>query len=41
MRTLAVLQVVGPADGSAYVVDYYGAGLHHVTTDNYTYVRPP
>lgn len=38
---LIAIQVVGPSDGSAYVVDYYGAGLTRIQRDNETYVRPP
>ena len=35
------LQVVGPADGSDYVVDYYGAGLSRLRSNNETYILPP
>lgn len=38
---LIAIQVVGPSDGSAYVMDYYGAGLIRVDRDNMTYVQPP
>jgi hypothetical protein len=34
-------QVVTPADGSAYVVDFYGARLTRIQNDNETYVLPP
>ncbi|EDV36152.1 uncharacterized protein Dana_GF12097 [Drosophila ananassae] len=37
---LIALQVVGPADGSAYVIPYYGAGIHIVRSDNVTYRLP-
>ncbi|XP_020798888.1 TM2 domain-containing protein CG10795 [Drosophila serrata] len=37
---LIALQVVGPADGSAYVIPYYGAGIHIVRSDNTTYRMP-
>ncbi|XP_016952977.1 TM2 domain-containing protein CG10795 [Drosophila biarmipes] len=37
---LIALQVVGPADGSAYVIPYYGAGIHIVRSDNTTYRLP-
>ncbi|XP_013421816.1 TM2 domain-containing protein CG10795 [Lingula anatina] len=33
---LIAAQVVGPSDGSHYVIDYYGAGLTRVVTDNWT-----
>ena len=33
-------QVVGPSDGSYYVIDYYGAVLHQVKSDNLTYIQP-
>ena len=34
------LQVVGPSDGSYYVIDYYGAALHQVHRDNLTHIQP-
>ncbi|KAL7736957.1 hypothetical protein ACLKA6_008818 [Drosophila palustris] len=34
---LIALQVVGPADGSAYVIPYYGAGINIVRSDNTTF----
>ena len=37
---LFVLQVVGPADGSAYVIDYYGPRLTHIAKDMDTYFKP-
>lgn len=30
-------QVVGPADGSAYVIPYYGARVDVIQSDNNTY----
>jgi hypothetical protein len=30
------LKIVGPADGSEYVMDYYGPRLFHVTQNNET-----
>ena len=38
---LIALQIVTPADGSDYIVDYYGARLIHIQSDNYTYIKPP
>ena len=38
---LIALQVVTPADGSDYIIDYYGARLTRITADNYTYIKPP
>ncbi|ELU09930.1 hypothetical protein CAPTEDRAFT_201978 [Capitella teleta] len=38
---LIAIQVVTPADGSMYIVDYYGAGLTRLQSDNETFVRPP
>jgi len=35
------MQVVGPADGYEYVIDYYGPGLTRIDSDNMTYVVPP
>ncbi|XP_037951193.1 TM2 domain-containing protein CG10795 [Teleopsis dalmanni] len=37
---LIATQAVGPADGSAYVIPYYGAGLKIVRSDNTTYRLP-
>ncbi|KAL4701903.1 hypothetical protein ACJJTC_013762 [Scirpophaga incertulas] len=37
---LIAAQVVGPSDGSAYVVPYYGAGVTVVRSDNETYLLP-
>jgi TM2 domain-containing membrane protein YozV len=34
---LIATQVVGPADGSAYVIPYYGPGVQVVRSDNWTY----
>ncbi|XP_050306095.1 TM2 domain-containing protein CG10795 [Anthonomus grandis grandis] len=34
---LIATQVVGPADGSAYVIPYYGARVHVIYSDNTTY----
>ncbi|XP_015211669.2 TM2 domain-containing protein 1 [Lepisosteus oculatus] len=31
------MQIVGPADGSSYIVDYYGARLTRLTVNNETY----
>lgn len=31
------VQIVGPADGSNYIIDYYGARLTRLTIDNDTY----
>ncbi|XP_060685793.1 TM2 domain-containing protein 1 [Hemiscyllium ocellatum] len=30
-------QIVGPSDGSSYIIDYYGARLTRLTIDNDTY----
>lgn len=38
---LIALQVVGPADGSSYVINYYGPGLTAIKATNYTYVKEP
>lgn len=35
-----LLQIVGPADGSSYIVDYYGARLTHLSITNETYRKP-
>nr|XP_029726230.1 TM2 domain-containing protein CG10795 isoform X1 [Aedes albopictus] len=37
---LIATQVVGPADGSAYVIPYYGPGITVVRSDNWTYRLP-
>ncbi|XP_038056390.1 TM2 domain-containing protein CG10795-like [Patiria miniata] len=37
---LIALQVVGPADGSDYILDYYGPVLQKSNLDNYTYYMP-
>ncbi|XP_047529672.1 TM2 domain-containing protein CG10795 [Vanessa atalanta] len=37
---LIAAQVVGPSDGSAYVIPYYGAGVSVVRSDNETYLLP-
>ncbi|RZC38691.1 solute carrier family 46 member 3-like [Asbolus verrucosus] len=34
---LIATQVVGPADGSAYVIPYYGPGVQVIRSDNWTY----
>ncbi|XP_078263404.1 TM2 domain-containing protein 1 [Rhinoraja longicauda] len=34
---LISVQIVGPADGSNYIIDYYGARLTRLTIDNDTY----
>ena len=34
-------QVVKPADGSDYVIDYYGAVLNRLSVNNDTYIKPP
>ncbi|KAL2089669.1 hypothetical protein ACEWY4_014357 [Coilia grayii] len=36
---LIAMQIVGPSDGSDYIVDYYGARLVHLTITNETYRR--
>lgn len=38
---LIAIQIIKPADGSEYVVDYYGAGLNRIENDNYTFIKPP
>lgn len=35
-----LLQIVGPADGSNYIVDYYGARLTRLSITNETYRKP-
>lgn len=37
---LIALQIVGPSDGSYYVIDYYGPGLTMLRQDNMTYIKP-
>ncbi|KAM9848610.1 TM2 domain-containing protein 1 isoform 1-T2 [Aulostomus maculatus] len=37
---LIAMQIVGPADGSNYIVDYYGARLTRLSIDNQTYRKP-
>lgn len=37
---LIATQIVGPADGSAYVIPYYGAGIRIQQSDNWTYRVP-
>ncbi|MEQ2204482.1 hypothetical protein XENOCAPTIV_013712, partial [Xenoophorus captivus] len=37
---LYLLQIVGPADGSNYIVDYYGARLTRLSITNETYRKP-
>lgn len=37
---LIATQVVGPADGSYYVIPYYGAGIEMVKSNNWTYRVP-
>ncbi|CAH1775191.1 unnamed protein product [Owenia fusiformis] len=37
---LIATQVVTPADGSSYEIDYYGAGLERVGINNETYFKP-
>ena len=32
--------MVGPADGSHYIIDFYGPGLINVGSNNDTYVKP-
>ena len=33
-------QVVGPSDGSHYVIDFYGAGLKSIGQNTDTYFKP-
>lgn len=35
-----MFKVVGPSDGSAYVIPYYGAGVTVVRSTNETYLLP-
>lgn len=37
---LIATQTVGPADGSHYVISYYGAGIEVIQMDNMTYRMP-
>ncbi|XP_059047001.1 TM2 domain-containing protein CG10795 [Achroia grisella] len=37
---LIAAQVVGPSDGSAYVIPYYGAGVTVISSCNETYLLP-
>ncbi|CAB3224236.1 unnamed protein product [Arctia plantaginis] len=37
---LIAAQVVGPSDGSAYVIPYYGAGITVIRSTNETYLLP-
>ncbi|XP_060934299.1 TM2 domain-containing protein 1 [Limanda limanda] len=37
---LIAMQIVGPADGSSYIVDYYGARLTRLSISNQTYRKP-
>lgn len=37
---LIATQVVGPADGSSYVIPYYGARIQNCRSDNFTYRLP-
>lgn len=37
---LIATQIVGPADGSYYIIPYYGAGITIVRSDNETYRVP-
>ncbi|XP_054452315.1 TM2 domain-containing protein 1 [Anoplopoma fimbria] len=37
---LIAMQIVGPADGSNYIVDYYGARLTRLSITNETYRKP-
>lgn len=36
---LIATQIVGPADGSSYVIDYYGAVLTRLVADNLTHFK--
>ena len=38
---LFYFKVVGPSDGSDYVIDYYGAGVEMISRNNETYMIPP
>lgn len=37
---LIATQIVGPADGSHYVMPYYGAAIHIIKSDDDTYKVP-
>ncbi|KAM4575579.1 TM2 domain-containing protein 1 [Fundulus heteroclitus] len=37
---LIAMQIVGPADGSSYIVDYYGARLTRLSINNETFRKP-
>ena len=37
---LIALQIVGPSDGSYYVIDYYGPGLTMLKENNMTFIKP-
>ncbi|XP_031620496.1 TM2 domain-containing protein CG10795 [Contarinia nasturtii] len=37
---LIATQRIGPADGSAYIISYYGPVLSVIRSDNTTYLRP-
>ncbi|KAF3835784.1 hypothetical protein F7725_028342 [Dissostichus mawsoni] len=37
---MIAMQIVGPADGSNYIVDYYGARLTRLSITNQTYRKP-
>ena len=37
---LIATQTLGPADGSDYVISYYGAGINVISMDNETYRMP-
>lgn len=37
---LIATQAVGPADGSAYIIPYFGPGISVIRSDNWTYRRP-
>lgn len=39
-NNIVLLQVVGPSDGSAYVIPYFGAGVSVVRSSNETYLLP-
>ncbi|XP_072276805.1 TM2 domain-containing protein 1 [Pyxicephalus adspersus] len=34
---LIAMQIVGPSDGSSYIIDYYGARLIHLSINNETF----
>ncbi|XP_029939811.1 TM2 domain-containing protein 1 [Salarias fasciatus] len=37
---LVAMQIVGPSDGSSYIIDHYGARLTRLAVDNQTYRKP-